>query len=451
MLGRLRLSALIFAASAAAFAPSATAQETDYAMVKGWRIFSEQGGLSGGLVCYMSKDNGRVELRLGTDGGDWLLGMPYYDQEDRTGAWGFDGLEAEATFQVIGSGWAYMSVSREMLRNLRNEASVSLELDRGVQSFSLSGSAAAMTKVEECVDNRGRPAGGNRSVQTRQPASPAPRDNSGSQGAKGATSQVGRWQLQRFRDHCAVTNIQGQEKALRFAFDGNVFEFGFMGIGSHSVDNSIPVEIWFDGSRSGSETLEGALTTDAEGVEWRSFADPANEPGHEDGFMNASSFHAAYTTAGGDATETFSLKGSSAALRSLFDCGHKVSGSTMKAAPPPATSRMATRVTPQTAPVEDDAYRLGRGCPKLGAVVSDDSAEPASVEFRYAVGSGNATLIYWLDLGGNPVEMSTFDATDAIVRLDSFVGHSFIVKDFQGTCYGGFFEVQPGRNVFVVR
>ena len=84
--------------------------------------------------------------------------------------------------------------------------------------------------------------------------------------------------------------------------------------------------------------------------------------------------------------------------------------------------------------------RQGSSLPKSGV--------PATVEFVYGIGSGRATLIYWLDFAGNPVDMSTFDG--ATVALDSYVGHAFIVKDFDGKCYGGVFVAEQGYNTFYV-
>lgn len=253
--------------------PAQAQEEKDYAMVKGWRIFSGPAAVAGGDMCYASKDNGSVELRLATEGtGEWMLGVPYYEDGEVQGQWGFGGKDdykETATFSAS-NGWAYMVIPAPDA--LKNSDMVSIDLDRGAQEFDLSGSAAAMTKVEECVANGGNP----------------PR--------KKATAPV---------------------------------------------------------------------------VE-------------------------------------------------------------------------------EEAQVEDDASRFGKGCPKLGAVVSENSSKKAKVVFKYHIASGRATTIYWLDFNGKPVEMATFDEQDNTVRLNSFVGHSFIVKDFDGTCYGDFFEVQPGKNVFEV-
>lgn len=251
----------------------AQAQEKDYAMVKGWRVFSGPAAIAGGDMCYASKDNGQVELRLATEGtGEWMVGVPYYEDGEVQGQWGFGGRDdyrETATFSAS-NGWAYMVIPAPDA--LKDSDVVTIELDRGAQEFDLSGSAAAMTKVEECVANGGKP----------------PRKK-----------------------------------------------------------KSAPVVV-------------------------------------------------------------------------------------------------------EESQVDDDALRTGEGCPKLGAVVSEDTGQKAKVVFNYKIASGRATLIYWLDFKGKPVEMSTFDGEMNVVRLNSFVGHSFIIKDFDGTCYGGFFEVQPGKNVFDV-
>jgi hypothetical protein len=278
----LRIATLLaaFMLAAPAFTP-AHAQEIDYATVKGWRIFSGPAAVAGGDMCYASKDNGSVELRIATEGtGEWLIGMPYYEDGEVQGQFGFGdtgGYLEQATFSAS-NGWAYMVLPAP--EALKDSDTINLELDRGTQSFDLSGSAAAMTKVEECVANGGK----------------APRN----------------------------------KKAMMPEIDEE-------------------------------------------------------------------------------------------------------------------------EVATKSAPVEDDAYRFGAGCPKMGAVVSENTGRKAKAVFRYKIASGRAAMIYWLDFDGKPVEMSTFDETENVVRLNTFIGHSFIVKDFDGTCYGGFFEVQPGKNVFVVR
>lgn len=252
---------------------SAKADEVEYGNVKGWRVFSSVGDF-GLEYCAIARDNGNVELRIATNGEGWQLAMPYYDSGNGLeGAWGFDGFEDTAPFYTDGDGWAYMDVSTSMLGSLHSQSNLSLELDRGPQHFSLSGSSAAMNKAIECVQR-----GGIAGTASSAPPSQKPQ----------------------------VTNT--------------------------------------------ANVAQGART-----------------------------------------------------------------------------------------------------CPRMGSVASYEGGAPVTVEFDYQIASGRATLIYWLDTAGNPVDMATFDPSNPYVQLDSYVGHTFIVKDFDGNCYGDFYEAGVANNYFSVR
>lgn len=99
--------------------------------------------------------------------------------------------------------------------------------------------------------------------------------------------------------------------------------------------------------------------------------------------------------------------------------------------------------------IENDAYRTGDGCPKIGAVVSPYSTDRASAEFIDQTSHQNgAVTVYWLDDQGTPYEAGIFD--NGMLNLNTYVGHSFIVKDRNGNCYGGVYKVNPGNNQFIV-
>lgn len=438
----------------AALSPAHAQEEKEYATVKGWRVFSGPAAIAGGDMCYASKDNGQVELRIGTDeGGEWVMGMPYYEDGEVQGQFGFDsdGYMEQATFSAS-NGWAYMVAPAA--EALRESAVLSMALDRGQQDFKLVGSAAAMTKVEECVMRGGRPPKG---AQAEAPAEEdgQPEEQAGGNGAE--KWQVGDWELTRNppsgesasnNPFCTAEAIVGQEKAIQFGYEPGYFAYGFLSDEETDDGSEVPVDVWFDGDRSTLQKVQAALVTDQNGVNWRQVVDTDDEPTSAEPFRNEGSFHVSYRIDGKKWTEDYPLDGAAAALDALFACARGESSGPQKKA---AGKQGRKPVTEATAPVEDDAYRFGKGCPKLGAVLSEDSGRPAKVEFRYEIEDDRATLIYWLDFDGKPVEMSMFDSGTPVVKLDSFVGHSFIVKDFDGTCYGGFYEVQVGKNIFVVQ
>jgi hypothetical protein len=450
----------------AALSPAHAQEEKEYATVKGWRVFSGPAAIAGGDMCYASKDNGQAELRIGTDeGGEWVMGMPYYEDGEVQGQFGFDsdGMMEHATF-AASNGWAYMVAPAADA--LRNSKVLSMELDRGQQDFKLTGSAAAMTKVEECVMRGGRPPKG------AQAAAPAEEDEQPEEQAAGdgvKKWQVGEWELTRNppsgesdsnNPFCTAEAIVGQEKAIQFGYEIGYFTYGFLSLEETDDGSEIPVDVWFDGDRSTLQKVQAALVTDQNGMNWRQVVETSDEPTSAEPFRNEGSFHVSYKAEGKKRTDGYPLDGAAAALDALFACARgEDSGPQKKADTKPVRKADAKAgakqgrktVTEATAPVEDDAYRFGKGCPKLGAVVSDDTGRPTKVEFRYEIADDRATLIYWLDFEGRPVEQAMFDSANPIVKLDSFVGHSFIVKDFDGTCYGDFFQAQAGKNIFVVQ
>lgn len=91
--------------------------------------------------------------------------------------------------------------------------------------------------------------------------------------------------------------------------------------------------------------------------------------------------------------------------------------------------------------------RAGWGCPRPRSIASPPSVFPTKL--RFVDRSGRADSLYWLDFKGKPVMMSTF--RNGRTRVDTYVGHAFIVKDSNGNCLGGVMYASPGRNRVVIR
>ncbi len=142
----------------------------------------------------------------------------------------------------------------------------------------------------------------------------------------------------------------------------------------------------------------------------------------------------------------FSLAGTTAAVLKVEECLKNRGNAPRKrvAQPIPQPRDANGRV------IENEAYRTGAGCPKVGTVISPYSSRQASVEFiDQTTHQNGAMVVYWLDDKGRPVDSGVFD--NGRVNLSTFVGHSFIVKDRDGTCYGGVYTVRSGSNQFIVR
>ena len=151
------LAAGIFLLSAASAACAQTyPDEREYADLGRWRVISVT--TNGAFhYCAADSDNGRVQLRLATDGNRWQMGNPYYGANGPVrGHIGFGQYLQPVTFMADGDGWASLDADA-FADDLRNGSQVRMVLDRGEQAFSLSGSSAAMAKARECAVNQGRP------------------------------------------------------------------------------------------------------------------------------------------------------------------------------------------------------------------------------------------------------------------------------------------------------
>lgn len=87
-------------------------------------------------------------------------------------------------------------------------------------------------------------------------------------------------------------------------------------------------------------------------------------------------------------------------------------------------------------------------CPPFRQFVSPASNQNATVEFIYNIASGIAANVYWIDFNGNLVEMGILRPS---LNLNTYVGHTFVVRDFSRNCYGGILTIRPGHNRFDIR
>ena len=150
------VSVMMAAVVAMGGAANAAPEEKRYANVGTWRIVAV-GQQNQFQYCAAETDNGRVALRIATDGNSWQLGNPYYDKGPVKGTWGFDGWEDTAMFATHGDGWAVMNVTPHIMASLRKFDNFSIKLDRGDQHWNLKGAPAALDKAQECARNRGKP------------------------------------------------------------------------------------------------------------------------------------------------------------------------------------------------------------------------------------------------------------------------------------------------------
>lgn len=132
-------------------AGSAEADEVQVGSAGDWRVVAVSDG--GRLqYCAAEIDNAEVTLRIATDGASWQLGNPYYDAGPVNARWGFNNQLDEITaFRTDGDGWAVMNVDPHMLDGLRMMDTLSIQLDRGVQTWNISAFQPAMEKTLDCT------------------------------------------------------------------------------------------------------------------------------------------------------------------------------------------------------------------------------------------------------------------------------------------------------------
>lgn len=127
-----------------------------YGNVGKWRILH---GRDEGDTCVAEQDNANVTLRFEhtnyTD--DWYIGVPYYKDDSPLGGISTDAWDDGVQFETSqANGWAYYHFQGQILRDFKRGSHVTIELDRGRQTWSLSGSAKALAMVQECARNAGK-------------------------------------------------------------------------------------------------------------------------------------------------------------------------------------------------------------------------------------------------------------------------------------------------------
>lgn len=130
-----------------------------YTMAGDWRIVA---GSDLGDTCVAETDNAQVTLRIMYTEytGDWYVGVPYYEGGSPMASVGpgdftNDGIQME-TWVVDGWAMHHFQNSDGMMKNLRGGSKFSIQLDRGLQTWSLKGSSKAMDLVLECAQNGGQ-------------------------------------------------------------------------------------------------------------------------------------------------------------------------------------------------------------------------------------------------------------------------------------------------------
>lgn len=129
------------------------------------------------------------------------------------------------------------------------------------------------------------------------------------------------------------------------------------------------------------------------------------------------------------------LVGSAAAMGKLEECLGNGGEAQAKASDGTAA--------PAPQPVESDAARMDATCPNPRDFVSPASDQAAPIEFVNK--SDIAISIYWIDFDGQLQEYAGTLPGES-VTLESYVGHTWLAKDFNGTCHSSILVVYPSNT-----
>ncbi|MBB4305243.1 putative membrane protein [Rhodobium orientis] len=223
--------------------------------------------------------------------------------------------------------------------------------------------------------------------------------------------------------------------ALIFSYNGRIWRVGVPGTGSRTkVAGDLFVDDFsqfadFAGSRDGKRAATRV----------------------DDAFIDEVRAGRVFGVRLGGRERRWSLNGSAAALSAAEDCVAQNGGPARRPKlkrfemPNARTAAPEPRAEP---PVMRNAARSGAGCPAPGAMPSPSSDVRRQVRFTNR--ADQAVNIYWLDSGGTPVEFAALMPGET-TTLDSFSGHRWIARDFQGRCHGGVMTVDDGGNRFTIR
>jgi hypothetical protein len=125
------------------------ARERRYGKARGWTVYD--GKIDGRTrYCVGEKDYGGTSLRLGFDGGQWQVAVPYPASPDYYGSFDVDG-RSEGMSGTSDGEWSFGWIGMPELDAIRNGNLLILDIGKASFDFDLKGTAAVITKIEECM------------------------------------------------------------------------------------------------------------------------------------------------------------------------------------------------------------------------------------------------------------------------------------------------------------
>ena len=129
------------------------AVETVYGEARGWTIFA--GAVDGeNAYCVGENDVDGIKLRLGYDNVQWQVALPQRTENEHFSQFEVDGQSWGMTGTSDGE-WVFGWIGLPELDAIRNGNLMMLDVGRATFDYTLVGTAATITKIEECVSNNG--------------------------------------------------------------------------------------------------------------------------------------------------------------------------------------------------------------------------------------------------------------------------------------------------------
>ncbi|MGL4437855.1 MAG: hypothetical protein ACRCUE_01145 [Bosea sp. (in: a-proteobacteria)] len=316
------------------------AEESVYfAAVRDWKVIV--GSVDGRpAYCAMTKGESSGELRFGYDGGQWQMAVPYSAKRgEYAGRMTLDGY-ASGTYGESDGRWTFLWLNLGERDALMNGKRVVIEVGKASIDHDLSGTSAAIRKVEECAGRRlvaaSTPAGGGQPEAKPQVATPVANAAPGAASVTAAGTlhekplgKIGAWEISRVtRDpagrqfaYCDAFVMTGSEQGLRLTLHGKGSSFGFSGQGSGAIGQTAALDVWFNNDRASATSLEGKLTANAGGFEWMMIEEGNDQPGFiDDALPNSRTVSFRYRLDGKAHVETFALRDAKKVIDRLIAC-----------------------------------------------------------------------------------------------------------------------------------
>lgn len=295
--------------------------ESFYASARNWNVFSANASTRHAYCFAEAVRSDGTAHRIGYDGAQWQLAVPVTASPDWQGVLQIDGVGAGQGYlrggqDVSGTavgGWTIAWLGLAELDGLKQGKTAVLGVGRGDYDFPLTGSTAAILKVEECVARAGiaPPAG---TVQT--PAEP-------SEITSVVFADAGFWAINELRAAnrllaCEVFNANYPDMRIEIDRDNSHIDFRD-GSGARNPGQRVGVNLSF-GPGNGPFPYSAEIIEGRDGDAWMRITEGrADGPGLlDDWFQNA----AQVTVQADGLLLEADLSGSKLALDAFFKCSN---------------------------------------------------------------------------------------------------------------------------------